>query len=101
MRPLYELTPKQYRERIIRLRMAEYGVSRAEAEFDLSPAEIERRHLTVVMLAADQGIKIRRQVLDAMGRARNNILKWHAEQYVDYMPPDVRKLNRESAGYVN
>lgn len=96
MRPLHELTPKQFRERIIADRIVEYGVSREEASYGLTPQEVERQHSEIVLKAADSGIAIRREVLDAMGLARQNVLKWHSGKHPGYMSPEVRRLNREA-----
>jgi len=91
MCPLHEMTPEEYREHLIQTRVDEYSCTREEAGYDLTKDKVEQSHSELVSKAADAGIIISERVLDAMGRARFNVLKWHAEAYSWYLPPEIRE----------
>lgn len=91
---IYNLTPKQYKEQYTRNVMAEYGVTRAEAE---GCGDCDREHFHACREQAEKGEPLRREVLDAIGPEGRFRLFHDWPTFADrmaasgYLAPEVRK----------
>src|SRR5690606_21828865 len=97
----WELTPKQYAEARIRCMRQEYPDVPLEEIREVYPEEIlideyYQNWDRWVHKTGQQGIRIPNKVLDRVTeRARYRATHDYPDLYRDYMPPEVRKMNRE------
>lgn len=92
----HEMTPRQFWESKIKKCMKERGVSRNVAEFVHRRRNTDPEHLQHALRACENGVELRRQVLDAMHPLdRHRILHDFPRLHRWYQPPHERRLARE------
>jgi hypothetical protein len=92
---IHMLTPRQYREAYLKGLMAEYSLTRKEAE-EGHCMDFEISHFNACQKAASNGVELRRQVLDAMAPGlRRSILHDFPTLHKGYMLPEARHMNNE------
>ncbi len=89
--PDHELTKREFLDKKIRERMNECQCSLREASYGLTPDVVEAMHTEAVVKAADAGIIINSTVLDSMGPAAWNVIKWHGRNYPNYIVKQPKK----------
>jgi hypothetical protein len=93
----WELTPKQYYNMRIKEMSEEYGLTQTECR-EFYPFEvIEAEYYQLFDQWVHSGVRIPDKVLDRVNeRARYRAMHDYPDLYRDYIPPEIRKMNREA-----
>jgi hypothetical protein len=102
MRNPWELTPKQYYRERIKQMAKESGLTEKEVR-EIYPYEvIEHEYYLEFEKWVHSRVRIPNKVLDRLtDRARYRAMHDYPDLYRDYMPPEIRKMNREAPRIFN
>ena len=95
MKPIHEMTARQYHEHVINTVSKQSRITREAAHYMHRRSETDRKHLEYLEAACRQGIELRREVLDSLYPPyRTHILKHYPNLHRDYILPEARALAR-------
>lgn len=95
MKPIHEMTARQYHEHVINTVSKRSRITREAAHYMHRRSDTDRKHLEHLEAACRQGIELRREVLDSLYPPyRMRILKHYPSLHRDYILPEARELSR-------
>ncbi len=99
MKPIHEMTARQYHEHVISTVSKKSHITRAAAHYMHRRSKTDQEHLEHLEAACRQGIELRREVLDSLYPPyRTHILKHYPSLHRDYVLPEARELSRGKGG---